>query len=64
MCPKDDFDDLDEMEKYNMEDFDGDELGEGSMECPHCGAIIRVDECEMDDDGSVICTACGEKIRP
>jgi predicted Zn finger-like uncharacterized protein len=64
MCPKDDFDDLDEMEKYNLEEVEGEELEEGYAECPSCGAVIRVDDCAIDDDRSVICSACGEKIRP
>ncbi len=49
-CDCDDFDDMDDLEYYELD-------------CPSCGETICLDEDFFDTDDDIVCPACGEHIE-
>lgn len=49
-CDDDDYDDMDDLEYYELE-------------CPTCGETICIDEDFFDGDDDLVCPKCGETIE-
>lgn len=63
----DDDDAYDDFEGDFMEDYDDDELADGSdyfeIECPNCGEDVMIDFDMIDDDSEIVCPNCHEEIE-